>query len=419
MNILIITHRRNGGGAALAASVLLESLPAHGHPTAMLTGLREAPAPHVDALPLLPRGRLGYHAFNLLGLNYFGITGARRLFNHPFVRAADVIHLHNIHGGFFNPLWVRRLARSKPLVWTLHDMWPLTGHCSHSFDCLRWVTGCGQCPYPSIYPPLRRDATRLEWRIKRNLYRPSEMTLISPSRWLASIIHRSIMGHLPLHVLPNAIDITLFAPRPMTECRRRLQLDADRFVLLFVAEKINNPFKHFDFLPAVLDTLPADFRRRLVMLIMGERSHRKNQLHNVDVRELGPVNDPEKKADIFGAATLLLYPTRADTFPMTIQEAIACGCPVVAEDVGGVNELVRPGQSGLLAPPNDARAFAEGIMHLCNNPPLREHLSQRCRLIASREFTIATHTERLIAVYKETHERFHGCHPFVGAKMTP
>lgn len=410
MKITAINSRYHGGGAAAVAATLAKTLAAVGHESRMLTGSHEPTPPDVTAVPLPWRALLPYHTVNLLGMNYFGITGVRRWLNHPFVRTADVVHLHNIHGGFFNPLWLNRLSRTKPLVWTLHDMWPLTGHCAHSFDCERWKTGCGYCPYPCVYPPIRHDATRWEWRLKRNIYQRSNITLISPSRWLATLVSQSFMTHFPIQVIPNAIDTSIYTPQPSADWRRKMKIASDQHVLLFVAENINSPFKHFEFIPLVIEHIPSNLRRHMTLLVMGARPPANAPHLNVNTRYLGPILSATQKAEVFSAASLLVYPTRADNFPVTIQEALACGCPIVAEDVGGVGELVRSGVTGFLAPPNDAHAFADGISQLCTDPQIRSTMQANCRAIAVAEYSMDLHVQRICAVYEKTVNRFHHTH---------
>jgi glycosyltransferase involved in cell wall biosynthesis len=405
MNVLNINYRFSGGGAAAVASGLFGMLSASGHTSNMLIGCREATVPGVASIALSWPARLPYHLVNLFGLNYLGIPGQHRLLTHPFLAGADVVHLHNLHGGYFNYRWLANLTILKPVVWTLHDMWPLTGHCSHSFDCGRWRTGCGQCPYPGTYPPIRMDATRLDWRLKSRLYQRVGVVIITPSRWLADLVRESTLRHLPLHVVPNAVDTEVYAPRPSEECRRALGLPPDRFVLLFAAEHVNSPFKRFEFLPKVLELIPADIRRHLLLLVMGADAPRQTVCGDVPIVCLGLVTGEKQKTEIFGAADLLLYPTRADNCPMVVQEALACGCPIVAENVGGVGELVRPNETGLLVPPDDAGVFADCIGRLFIDRALRMKLAERCRAVALSEYSRHSHVERMICVYQEAIER--------------
>ena len=104
-----------------------------------------------------------------MGLNYLEYLGSFEIKKHPFYEKADVINLHNLHGATFNYLALAPLTHDKPAIWTLHDMWSFTGHCSYSYDCERWKLGCGNCPYPKIYPAIKKDNTNLEWKLKNSI----------------------------------------------------------------------------------------------------------------------------------------------------------------------------------------------------------------------------------------------------------
>ena len=414
MNVLSINYRSNGGGAATVAKGLFKALPSLGHTSRMLTGFPSTPEPDIASIALSWPGRIPYHALNLAGLNYLGIPGQRRLLAHPFVAEADVLHLHNLHGGYFNYRWLPSLTALKPVVWTLHDMWPLTGHCSHSFECRRWTTGCGACPYPKIYPPIRRDATHLEWRLKHRLYAHSTALIVTPSRWLAGLVGESMLGHLPVQVVPNAVDTALYAPQSVESCRNALGLPTDKVILLFVAEHVDSPFKRFDFRPRVFQMLSENIRRQLLLLVMGADAPQQNTIGGIPAVYTGFIADDHRKAQIFNAADALLYPTRADNCPMVIQEALSCGCPTVAEDVGGVGELVRDNDTGLLVPSDDPAVFSSRLEALVTRPDLRKALSDRCRAVAVTDYSQSAFVQRMLACYQEAIENWRRIHGTTG-----
>ncbi len=405
MNVLTVNHRFFGGGASAVAAGLFQALRVAGHGSRMLVGGRAPDVPDVDAIGMGLLSRFSYHLLNLCGLNYLGITNGRRVLRQRFLAEADAVHLHNIHGGYLSYGLLPRLTQRKPVVWTLHDMWALTGHCCHSLDCARWRSGCGRCPYPGTYPPVRVDATRSDWHLKRWVYARSRAVIVTPSRWLAGLVRASMLSHLPLHVVPNAVDTAVYAPRARADCRERLGLPADRQVLLFVAEHVNSPFKRFEFLPEVLRLIPAERRAGLLLLVMGGEAPGEGQVDGIPAVCLGYVSEAARKVAAYGAADLLLYPTRADNLPMVVQEALACGCPVVGEDVGGVGELVRSGVTGLLVPSGRPEAFAAGVCSLLEHASHRRGLERQCRDVAVREYGLDLHLQRMLAIYDEAIQR--------------
>lgn len=402
MKILHINETVDTGGAAISMFRLHQALSRAGHESGILaaSGSTRSGVSLLRSQSLL--SRLTYHGLNLLGLNYAGIMGARRIFGHPRFQQADVIHLHNIHGGYFNYLWLPRLTRRKPTVWTLHDMWGLTGHCGYSLDCERWRRGCGRCPYLRTYPPVRRDATRMDWRLKRRVYGRSRMTLVCPSRWLADLASHSTLAGLPIRNVPHGVDTDLYGPRDRTACRESLGIDAGRLTILFVAQSLDNPYKHYALLPEALDKLPAALRERCLLLTMGRDGTTADTPTGVQVKSLGYVHDEDTKATAYAAADVFAFPTRADNQPLVLLEAMACGCPTVSVSIGGVPEVVRHGETGYVADAGNAEDFARGLERLLSDANHRERLAANCRRVATAEHRIEQQASRTATVYKET-----------------
>ena len=146
------------------------------------------------------------------------------------------MHMHNLHGGYFDLRELPYLTHRVPTVITLHDAWMLTGHCAHWFDCDRWRTGCGECPHLDTHPALLRDKSAFNWRRKRGIYERSDLRLATPAQWLADRIGESMLG-VPteeIRVIPQGIDLAVFRPGDRSLARRELGLDDDLFVALFV-----------------------------------------------------------------------------------------------------------------------------------------------------------------------------------------
>ena len=152
----------------------------------------------------------------------------------------DVLHLHNLHGDYFDLRELPRLSRAVPTIITLHDAWLLAGHCSHSFDCERWKTGCGSCPRLDIPPALRRDGTAFNWQRKREIYQNSRLSLVCPSQWLADKVRQSILmpGADRLEVIPNGVDTSVFKPGDKAAARERLGWPQEASIVMFAANGV-------------------------------------------------------------------------------------------------------------------------------------------------------------------------------------
>jgi glycosyltransferase involved in cell wall biosynthesis len=405
MKVLQITQVADAGGAGICVRRLHEQLLARGHTARVLTGDATVGGNGIERM----RGqsllsRFCYHSLNLAGLNYLGILNRDAVLRHPAFLEADVVHLHNIHGGYFNYRMLPDLAALKPLVWTLHDMWALTGHCSHSFDCDRWRTGCGRCPYPRIYPPVRLDATRLDHALKRRTYARTALTLISPSRWLRGLVRESALSHLPVQHVPNGVDTGIYRPGDRDACRRALGIRPGRVVILATVPVPANPFKDRALLVAALRDLPHEIKAHAVLVTMGHDEPEAADLGGLSLHRLGYRSEDSDKATAYGAADVFVHPTRADNQPLALLEAMACGCPMVASDVGGVSEIVRTGETGYLARAGDVDDFSRGLMRVLRDDALRRKTSVTCREAALRWHDLSAHVEQVLAVYAQARE---------------
>ena len=211
MKVAIINVTDGGGGAGIAGWNLHQGLLQAGVDSRLIVDEpSKSEDDHVYSLSrkVTIQGRILNKASSNLGLSRIATFHTFSLLEHPQVTDADVINLHLIYGWHFNYLALAKLARKKKIVVTLHDMWNFTGHCVYSFDCTRWQTGCGQCPYPSTYPSIQRDGTALEWRLKKWAFNRENVSVIAISSWIETMLKESLLKNLPVARIPNGIDLT-------------------------------------------------------------------------------------------------------------------------------------------------------------------------------------------------------------------
>ena len=419
LKVLQLNHADvNAGGAAVAGFRLHRSLLAAGVESTLLVGTKAGTDPHVVQLahPRLvrrPIRKIGHE----VGLNGLEGVGAYRLANSPLVADADVVHAHALQGGWFSYPALARLSRRTPTVVTLHDMWPFTGHCSFSFECDRWRTGCGRCPHPEVFPEVKRDATAVEWRLKDAVWSRSRLTVVSPSRWLAGLADESTLGRFEVRVIPHGIDTADFAPRPRDACRASLGIPEGRVALLFTAASLASRSagagaavgdaadrKGVELLLAALRAVPPELRARCSLVLMGGEGQAMGEAlrgDGYDVVETGYVLSDPLKSFVYAAADLFLFPSRADNAPLVVLESLACGTPVAAFDVGGLAEMVRPGRTGTLAPPADAAALAADIVALVGDPDRLGAMRARCRALVEAEHPAGLAAARHVELYEE------------------
>ncbi|HLY25450.1 MAG TPA: glycosyltransferase [Aggregatilineales bacterium] len=322
----------------------------------------------------------------------------------------DVIHCHNLHGGYFNLRALPFLSAAIPMTLTLHDGWLLSGHCAHSFECMRWVTGCGSCPDLNIYPAVRRDATAENWRQKRDIYASSRMWVAAPSRWLLERAMRSMLAQSVEEacVIPNGVDLTVFRPGDQVKARRAIGLPPDGRVALIAGHTIRrNEWKDYATLVTAIQTLAQQIvETPFTVLVLGEAGPAE-QIGSVDIRHIGFENDAAIVAAYYQAADVYLHAAKVDTFPTTVLEALACGTAVVATAVGGIPEQIDDGQTGFLTPAGDGRAMAERATALLNKPDLRQEFSGRAAEAGRRRFDLELQVDRYLTWYDRLMSQFH------------
>ncbi|NJK33740.1 MAG: glycosyltransferase [Oscillatoriales cyanobacterium SM2_2_1] len=336
-----------------------------------------------------------------LGLNDIHCISTFSIPKLKMVQHADVLNFHILHSNYFSYLALPKLLRGKAGVFTLHDMWNFTGHCAYSYDCKRWETGCGKCPYLSIQPQVKRDSTALEWRLKQRIYGQIERgAVVCPSQWLSGLAQRSILNRFPIYTVPYGLDLDAYRPLDRDTSRRLLGIDQNKFVLLCGAANLKDTRKGGDLLMQALQMLPLSLKSEISLLILGSGGGIFKELEMIEAMPLGYVSSDRLKSAIFSAADLFLFPTRADNLPLILQESMACGTPMVSFDIGGVPDLVRHGITGYLAKAEDAQDFAAKIVQLLEDPELRQQMAKNCRAIAEAEYPLELQAKRYIEIYK-------------------
>jgi glycosyltransferase involved in cell wall biosynthesis len=296
--------------------------------------------------------------------NYFNPECARPDFLGGWM--PDVVHGHNLHGGYFDLEALVAWSRRVPVVLTAHDTWLITGHCGYFVDCDRWRTGCGQCPDLRRSPAIVFDGTANNFRLKEAVFRASEnLHIVTPSRWLLErFANRGLAAKSALQI-PTGIDLKSFHPGNEARMllRRRLGLSAEGCVVLGSAATLSlgNPYKDAATLLGAARLTRERFPGRFQWVLLGGSGH----LAGADGIHLpGYVGDQSTLADYYRASDVFVHAAHSEVLGCTLLEAQACGTPVVATDVGGVTETFLPGRTGLAVARGDASGIADSLMNL-------------------------------------------------------
>ncbi len=285
-----------------------------------------------------------------------GITGLNGCFSlmdtWRFLRKLDeigpeIVHLHNLHNGYINlPMLFHWLKKRKVrIVWTLHDCWAFTGKCPYydAIGCWKWKSGCHHCPQLSQYPQSLADITAHMWRWKRNWFVGlDDLTIVTPSDWLASQVKASFLGKYPVCVIPNGIDCEVFCKRE-SDLRKRYQLEQKR-VILGVAG-VWDETKGLNTFCALAPRLKPD--EKIVLLGLTPEQQRRIP---EGILALGWTQSQEELAQWYSVADVYVNTSIQETMGMTTVEAAACGTPVVVMDATASPETAKIFHGSVVSP---------------------------------------------------------------------
>lgn len=404
MNILHINTLDNTGGAAKVAYRLKNGLKKIGHSSWMLVGYKFSKNQDVKQISRNKYIQMGYYVFSAAILRPGLIFRSTfRIKNRNDVTNSDIIHLHNLHGGYFNLLALPELSKLKPTIYTLHDMWAFTGHCAHSFDCDKWQTGCGNCPYLKVYPALWYDITRNLWEIKKNIYSKSDFIIVTPSRWLENKLKKSILSDKKTYLIYNGIDPEIFHPMDKINVRKKLNLPPDKTILMFSAYSgLKNAWKGGDYLLKALEQIDGE---NIFFLNIGSKENLEKRVKkSIEWISIPYVDNETTMAEYYAASDLFLYPSLADNCPLVVLESMACGTPVIAFETGGIPELLTNMRTGYIARYKDVDDFVKGIKLFLDNVELRAKAGLSARKDVEKHFTL----DKMVMLYEELYHIIKG-----------
>lgn len=376
MRILIVNTSEKTGGAAVAANRLMDALNNNGVKAKMLVRDKETESITVAHVPntlfkqwhfLWERWCIFWH-LHFSKNHLFDIDLANSGYDItqlPEFKEADVVHLHWINQGMLSLSNIRKILKSgKPVVWTMHDMWPATALCHLTLGCHKFNRGCSQCKYmpKGIFGG---DMAAKIWRKKQRLLKMGNISFVACSKWLAGEARSSLLlsGHKVVSI-PNPIDSRLYSPGDKQDARSRALLPADKRIILFIAQRATNPYKGMDYLIEACQKMAAeypDMRDNTCVAILGGHSEELEGKLPFAAIPLGYVSDDHRIVDIYRSADVFVLPSLSENLPNTIMEAMACGVPSVGFKVGGIPEMIEHKRTGYVAEYRDSADLAKGI----------------------------------------------------------
>ncbi len=403
MRILQINSSVNTGSTGRIAEEIGQALLSAGHESWIAYG---RPERRSASSTLRIGGKTGQFLHGLqtrlLDSHGFGSAAAtRRFVQQAKALQPHLVHLHNLHGYYLHVgilfRWLQEAG--MPVVWTLHDCWPFTGHCTYfdSVQCEKWKTACHHCPKKKAYPSsYLLDASAANFRRKKALFNSLQrLNIVTPSHWLAGHVRQSFLQQHSLSVIHNGIDLEVFHPAATSRFRETRGF-RDKRLILGVAS-IWDQRKGLDDFKAISALLPADWQVVLVGL-----SAEQQQSLPPNITGISRTDSQAELAGLYATADVFVNPTWQDNFPTTNIEALAAGTPVITYGTGGSPEAVDE-HTGLVVRRGDTAALLAALRLVLTKG--KAHWTVPCRQRAldhfSRHDRYADYLrlyERLIAV---------------------
>lgn len=281
----------------------------------------------------------------------------------------DIIHLHNIHGHDCNleKLFNYLKKRNIKIFWTFHDCWAFTAYCPHftMAKCEKWKEGCKKCILSKEFSWFFDKSSSL-YKKKQILFSNLDMTIITPSKWLASIVKQSFLKNYPVKVINNGINLSIFKPTQNT-FRQKNNISGNKFIVLGVA---------FDWgekkgLDVFIELSKRLDKEKYQIVLVGTNTSVDKKLPT-EIISIHRTQNKKELAEIYTAADIFVNPTREDSFPTVNIEALACGTPVITFNTGGSPEILND-KCGLIVEYNDIEGLEKEIVRICKEQPYTEN----------------------------------------------
>ena len=309
----------------------------------------------------------------------------------------DIINIHWACGY----LKIESIAKFKqPLVWTLHDMWAFTGGCHYSLECDGYTKSCGSCV--QLDSQKEQDLSRWVWKRKVKAWQNLDLTIVTPSHWLAKVARQSsLFKDYPIKVIPNGIDIQKYKPIDKKTAREWLNLPVDKQLILCGAAKSSYRRKGINLLEEALQNLSqTGYKNKVELVVFGSLQPSERDNTDFKCHYMGNLHDDISLALIYAAADVFVAASIQDNLPNTVMEALACGTPCVAFNIGGMPDMIEHQANGYLAQAFEVESLVRGIAWiLSNNYP--QKIRDRAREKIEQEFNLELQARRYSVLFNQ------------------
>jgi glycosyltransferase involved in cell wall biosynthesis len=346
------------------------------------------------------------HNRTTISNSHFSLSEAGyALEKHPLIQDAEILHLHSV-ARLLSPAAIGKLAgMGKPMIWSLHDHRAFTGGCHFPGACTQFATNCSGCPqveWDPYFVPECQLGDALEMIPSRRI------TCVAPTKFIAEKARASaLFRNSRIEVIPYGIDPHVFQVKWKPQAKNHLGLDTNAVHLLFVANQLGETRKGFEHLARAIQNCLGrpKFKERAdkgeIALISLGHPHPSLETLGIPYVCLGHLESPEEMSQLYGAADLFLLPSLEENLPNTLLEAMSCGTPVVAFNVGGVPEVLRHDETGKLVPCGDDLGYAFAIEELVADENVRMRMAEECRKAILEKYSEKFQAEGYLELYRD------------------
>jgi Glycosyltransferase len=410
MKILLVNTFETKGGAAVACKRLAVALEKEGLDVHMLVEEKTTADRLVISLKESPlsRIRFAYERFiiflnnRLDRENLFKVSIAntgRDITKLAEFKEADIIHLHWINQGMLSLRDLEKITKSgKTIIWTMHDMWPITGICHHSGICSNYEKDCGNCHL--LHAPSPKDLSFRVLRKKKKILPNSGIQFVACSQWL---MHKAESSSLKkgnyISSISNPIDTEAFRPGDQKLARTELGLPTDKKLILFGAYSISDKLKGIDYLIEATQLL-KDLKEEMELVFIGEEKEELSANFGLKAHFMGYISDTKKLITLYQSIDCYVTPSLQENLPNMIMEAMSCGVPCVGFHTGGIPEMIAHDKTGYVAQYKSSEDLAKGIRLVLKKS------SDKAFKQANRDYVLSNYSEKAVARrYIELYEK--------------
>lgn len=379
MNVLIVNSYFEGGGAEKIARQLYYGLMVQENINVFFLCGRAENKNKYESIYV--KGDINYSANRFLcamenNQRIRDRYATRRIIRLIKEKRIDIVHFHNIHGNYMGIRDVEKISRYCRIVWTLHDMWALTGHCAYALRCNKWqAEECNSCTQYDLYPKIRMNVSHNRYLEKKKAFANRNIMFVTPSKWLYEECGKSYLKGEKLNLIHNGVNTKVYREQDKKELRKKYGIDEQKIVLMFAASQLNNPYKGIQTLVSALENVKN--KSRYALLICGKGDSLPINKEYI-IYNMGYIEDDIKMSELYALSDVFILPSVAENFPCTILESMACGTPVIASRVGGVAEQIDE-HTGWMFDVGDRGQLKVIIERFQRDEGLCKAMANRCR----------------------------------------